>query len=157
MHNAPAVTYPVGRSHFQGWLIGVLALIGCAAGLLWSSQPGALNWRHYVFALSSLLTSLGAGVRWLRSPAGRLRWDGQSWCWSETPSGSDKMGLLAVQLDLQGLLLVRFQPEIGSPFWLWLERRTQPARWQDLRRAAFAPPSTPRPDEATPQRPGWGV
>ena len=138
MHNAPAVTYPVGRSHFQARLLGVLVAAELLLELMWCLAPGVLNWRQGLLALYGVLAGLWAGLNWQRSPVGRLRWDGQVWCWTETRTAVETWGTLSVHLDLQKVLLLCLRPETGAPLWLWPEQNTRPARWQDLRRAVFA-------------------
>lgn len=149
MHNAPAVTYPVGRSQFQAVLLGVLIFAGLLVELMWCLAPGLLDWRQGLLALCVVLTGLWAGLNWQRSPVGRLRWDGQIWCWTETRTAVETWGTLSVHLDLQKVLLLCLQPETGAPLWLWPEQNNRPARWQDLRRAVFAHQGSARDQEAT--------
>lgn len=53
-----------------------------------------------------------------------------------------------VALDLQGCVLLRWRAGRGAVGWLWLDRASAPARWDDLRRAVYsraivdAPPSS---------------
>ena len=149
MHNAPAVTYPMGRSHFQAGLLGVLIFAGLLVELMWCLAPGVLDWRQGVLALCLLMAGLWAGLNWQRSPVGRLRWDGQVWCWTETHTAVETWGTLSVHLDLQKVLLLCLRPETGAPLWLWPEQNTRPVRWQDLRRAVFAHQGRSRDEEAT--------
>lgn len=136
MHGAPAVSYPAGRSRFQGWLLALTALSGGLTGWLWQSQSDSVGWRHGLFTLALLGALLLAGNAWRRSPAGHLSWDGQGWTWlsAEGPVG----GVLAVHLDLQFCLVVSLRPMTGPRLWLWPERRSELARWSALRRAVFA-------------------
>lgn len=136
MHSAPAVSFPVGRSHFQAWVIGLAALAGCVTGLLWLTQVDRAGWRQGLFALSYLVSCTLAIAMWLRSPQGVLRWDGQAWSWKGKPANLSR-GLTA-HLDLQHVLLVCLAPDNGPRLWLWAERRMSKLRWNELRRAVFA-------------------
>ena len=136
MHSAPAVNFPVGRSRFQGLLIGLTSLLGAATGLLWQAQLDLSAWRLWLFALSYLLTCAVATEIWRRSPHGTLRWDGQTWHW--TVKNYEPTGPLTVHLDLQYFLLVSLSPDQGARIWLWPERRSDELHWNDLRRAVFS-------------------
>ena len=67
--------------------------------------------------------------------AARLRFDGQHW--SLSGAASRPVVEATVALDLQSLLLVRLRGA-GASQWYWVERRADPARWLDLRRALYA-------------------
>lgn len=63
-------------------------------------------------------------------------------------------GALAVALDLQGLILVRWSAP-GSTHWLWLQPEGPRSRWDALRRAVYSraaadAPSGAEPPSATP-------
>ena len=135
MHHAPPVSYPVGRSR----AVGAAALIACVAGLVatafWALQDGESGWRKPA-ALLALPLAAWACRAWRASPSGSLSWDGQSWHWSG--GGGEKTGQLAVCLDFQQLLLLRWQAENARAHWLWLERGRMPARWNELRRAVYS-------------------
>ncbi len=50
MHSAPAVSYPVGRSHFHAvLLIGVLT-VGAGSLIAWIAQSDAVSLRHVTMA-----------------------------------------------------------------------------------------------------------
>jgi hypothetical protein len=150
MHNAPSVTYPVGRPRFAGLLAAGLWLAGSALTLLWLHEAHTAHWRH-AFATLALLVSGGwAFTSWWRSPQGQLSWDGAAW---SGPFGAGADGI-EVTLDLQRVLLVRVRTG-RTAHWLWLDRRRCPLRWLDLRRAVYSrarPPALPpaRPPVATP-------
>ena len=149
MHNAPSVTYPVGRPRFAGLLAAGLWLAAAASTLLWVQQADALGWRQAVAAAALLGIGAGALLSWLHAPQGELHWDGTAWT---GPSGA-AADALDVTLDLQGVLLVRW-PAARSVRWLWLERSRCPHRWLELRRAVYSrarPPALPpAPPVATP-------
>ena len=136
MHSAPAVSYPAGRSRFQGWLLALTALGGALTGWLWQSQSDPVGWRHGLFALALLGALLLAVNAWRRPPTGHLNWDGQGWTWLGAEGSVG--GVLSVHLDLQFCLVLSLRPVTGSRLWLWPERRTEVARWSALRRAVFA-------------------
>lgn len=134
MHDAPSVSYPVGRSRWAGALAAVLWLCGLAGALLWAAQPQVAFWR-LAFAWAAVaaagLAALGA---WWFTPRGTLAWDGSGWTW--TPHGGPAAaGELQVALDFQRLLLVRFRAA-DAPGWFWLERGGE--RWDELRRAVYS-------------------
>ncbi|WP_325345141.1 hypothetical protein [Xylophilus sp.] len=124
-------------------LIGSVAVLAGAATLTaWSllaQQPG---WRH---AAGWLTWAIGLAwwlAAWRRSPRGQLAWTGAQWRWQpgSMPAG-ESAGQLAVRLDAQRFLLAAWQPlDGGGPAcWFWLERRSDPGRWPDLRRAVYSP------------------
>ena len=136
MHSAPAVSYPVGRSRFQGRLLFGTGLTGLLAGGLWCAAPGSLGWRHGLYLLA-LLTGLVVAARaWRHSPQGFLRWDGQFWHWCT--EGVAVRVTLAVSLDVHLCLLLSLQTEAGQRLFLWPEQDAEPASWHALRCAVFA-------------------
>lgn len=145
MHDAPSVSYPVGRPLFAGLLAGILGSAGAAATLLWAFEADTPGWRHALAALAVLVTGAFALLSWLRSPSGDLHWDGAGW----TVSDCVGAGSVEVALDLQQRLLVHWQGQ-GFSRWLWLERQRCPQRWPDLRRAVY---SRARPQALPPARP----
>ena len=133
--------YPVVRSL---WLAGALALycvagaiallawvlLGAGSQLVWIAASGAL-W---------LACSLLAVWFWRSAPCGTLLWSGTDWT-LESPQGNALCAPgtdLQVHLDLQQRLWLRLQPESTPASWLWLERRSQPLLWDDLRRAVYS-------------------
>jgi len=135
MHNAPSVTYPVGRSRFAGWLLltawtaGVVALTGWTAQVRPSAAPLALAWSVV------LLAGAVAARAWVSTTAGVLTWEGQTWRW--TVGERVLQAHPEVVLDLQRVLLLRLGTP-GGAAWLWLEKRKAPTRWDDLRRAVYS-------------------
>lgn len=136
MHSAPAVSYPVGRSRFQGWLVGLTGIGGTAIGLFWCYAVNPGGWRQWLYATTLLGFCVAAVAVWRRSPPGRLRWDGQAWNWSAMDASA--CGVLIVHLDFQSCLLLSFCPEKGPRLWLWPERGTDVLRWNALRCAVFS-------------------
>jgi toxin CptA len=135
MHNAPSVSYPVGRSRFAGALAFAAWLLGAATALSWWLAVPVPSWRSVVVAAAVAIAGALALFAWRRSPAGDLAWNGEGWTWSG--AGGATSGDVVPSLDLQQWLLVRFGAG-GAVRWLWLERTRSPARWDDLRRAVYS-------------------
>ncbi len=136
MHNAPSVSYPVGRSRFAAWLAGFLWLAGLGVLVLWLLPPAAPGWRQALAAALVLLSGAVVVRGWFNMPQGELSWDGQYWAWAS--EGACRQGTVTVHLDMQHRLLLRFQGAGGAAQWLWPERKKQSARWDDLRRAVYS-------------------
>jgi hypothetical protein len=138
MHNAPAVSYPVGRSRFQGWLLSVLSLLGLVATIVWFTQADAVGWRQWLMLLGATLTLLGAWWQWQHAVTGQLAWDGVVWTWSEAQAN------LLVQLtliaDVQHAMLLLDGANPDSRRWIWVDREASPMRWLALRRAVHQHP-----------------
>ncbi len=145
MHNAPAVSYPVGRSLLAGLVVAALILSGLLVTVQWMVQAPVGGWR--LGAAASFLGTAAAGWNWWRMPQGMVAWDGHDWGW--TSSGRTELGRVHPGMDLQAFLLLRFAANAGS-HWLWLERSHCPERWDDLRRAVYsrARPQSPSGAEA---------
>lgn len=148
MHAPPSVSYPVGRSAFAGWAAAGLGLAGLAALSLWILQSAAGGRQLAALALLAACAVL-AWRGWLRSPRGRLHWDGADWSWEEEGAGSFP-GRPELALDLQSRLLLRWRPERGPGRWLWVERASDASHWEALRRAVYSRASTPVPAAGKP-------
>jgi hypothetical protein len=125
----------MGRSRFQGWLIALIGMIGGVTGWLWHQQPAVTGWRHGLFATLLICACINALHSWYRSPQGELCWDGQAWRW--TSVGASVGGTVTAHLDFQNFLILSLRTMTGKRLWLWPERQTHVARWDDLRRAVF--------------------
>lgn len=137
MHSAPAVSYPVGRSHVRTVSLLLPWLLAGLTCIAWALQSGQLSAAH---GLAVLLGLSGAGMLYaeLRRPQeGLLAWDGQSWSWEAQGRRHD--GKVRARLDWQQGLLLEFLPVDGRGFWLWPERSMAPLMWLSLRRAVYAP------------------
>jgi hypothetical protein len=139
MHRAPALSYPLGRSRFQGALVAFTSLSAALVGCLWWLAGDPLDWRHALFALIWFIGLVLAFGAWWRAPVGSLRWDGQGWNW--IGAGDPVAGRLTAHLDLQFCLVLSLRPETGRRIWLFPERRRDGMRWNALRRAVFARPA----------------
>jgi toxin CptA len=147
MHNAPSVSYPVGRSRFALGILLAAWLAGFVGILLWLAQ----SQQHRPQAVLAFVLALGSGVwaaaSWLRSASGRLVWTGSAWTWccgsEDADGGVDVEVSPEVILDVQHSLLLRLQPEPGDRssarvVWAWLDRGPHLSRWHDLRRAVYS-------------------
>jgi toxin CptA len=139
-HNAPSVTYPLGRSHWQAlvllafWLAALL-LVG-----VWTLASQELGWRQAAGGISLVGAGWAARHGWKNAAVGQLTWDGQVWRW-EGPgyqAGVAEYALL-VALDFQKVMLLRLENQAHAKLWLWAERGALPERWLDLRRAVYSP------------------
>ncbi len=136
MHNAPAVSFPVGRSRFQAWFLWLAWLAGAAVSAYWCCVMDVSGWRRYVALTLPMAVGVVALSGWRRQASGGLRWDGQLW-WFDT-LGSTQTGNLVVHLDFQSFLLLSLRIERGGVRWIWLDRRAAPADWQAFRRAVHS-------------------
>lgn len=133
MHNAPAVTYPVGR-----WSLRPLCLFALAAGGLvvlafWWQQsvPSAVP---AIWLFMTWLAGLVATVRASRQDdSGALTWSGAKWTWSSRAGASN--GTLTVLVDVQATVVVIFRSDDDRVLWFWLRRSVDPSVWPALRRA----------------------
>jgi len=132
MHDAPSVSYPVGRSPWAAALAAALWLAGAGATLAWSAQPQVAAWRIALAWTAVGVAGVAAWRAWRLAPRGLLTWDGADWNWNDAGGGR-----LQVALDLQRVLLVLWHGGEDRR-WLWLERASCPARWDEMRRAVYS-------------------
>jgi len=139
MHNAPSVSYPVGRCAFQAWLFVGLSLLTSAVLVALALHQGF----GFVWWAAAVANAIAANLGWqaLRYAA-MLTWDGQVWCLHDQSSGEvDTLGEVHIALDVQKALLLRWLPASDTlqakPQWLWLGLQTSDSRWQDLRCAVY--------------------
>jgi hypothetical protein len=141
MHNAPAVSYPVGRSSFAGRVMLLVWIIAAAGLAAWRMQVQA----SFVAVLVAGTVFVASGAfalrAWLRSPPGTLSWDGLAWTWSIASCAHS--GTPQVALDAQRVMLLRWLGGSGRPQWLWLEKASRPTHWDDFRRAVYSRASPP--------------
>jgi toxin CptA len=139
MHNAPSVSYPVGRCVLAHRIFVSLTVITMLAWLSWGWQQGI----HAVWSLAGCLGAAAGVIGWrsLNAQGGTLTWDGQVWCWHDAPMHEDAIGHAQLVLDWQHTLLLRWQPSDGTTSFqtvnLWLSAESAPDFWQDLRRAVL--------------------
>lgn len=136
MHNAPSVSFPVGRSHFQGRLLASLVCLGLLTLASWSFQSKILGWRHGLAACSLVLISVWVAWSWWRTHIGSFSWDGVAWHLAVGTRSA--LVLPEIVLDLQSAVLLRLQVVDGKGVaWVWLDRVSSPVRWMALRRAVY--------------------
>jgi len=139
MHNAPSVSYPLGRCAFQRWIYAFFVALTSVVLFAWAFNQGLT----VVWGVAAMSTVLGACLGWRAlGQSGTLTWDGQVWCLQTQGSGhEDTLGEVSVVLDVQKALLLRWQPASdtlnGKLLWLWLGSEVASHHWQDLRRAVY--------------------
>lgn len=153
MHNAPSVVYPVGRCVFHAWLLG---LLGVLSALVWflllaGSRAAPDQFWNRSMSLAAMVAwgawACAAALSWVRSHEGVLVWNSEvrpeegvpqrgAWLWrNQTNTGDVPLCRLERVLDLQDRVLLHARLANASTRWIWVERRCNPARWRDLRRA----------------------
>ncbi|MCW5653266.1 hypothetical protein [Hydrogenophaga sp.] len=152
MHNAPSVSFPVGRSRVHAQLVFLLGLGGLSGLSAWWLLPSGLGDMHGWLAGWGALLWLcwaAAAVRvWWRAPRGLLCWDAQARAaWNEGPAGLwlwrsaaqafpvRELQRVDVMLDLQSTALLRLNGGPAGVAWIWVECRQAPSLWVPLRRA----------------------
>ena len=86
MHNAPSVSYPVGRLRFPVWIPAGLWLAAGLSLMLWAS---IVETDAAMAALAvSVWLACGAAALWgwRRTERGTLHWDGTAWRWQADAS-----------------------------------------------------------------------
>ena len=137
MHDAPSVSYPVGRSSWAAYALGGLWALGASATVAWMSHLPAAGWRGVLAGLACAAAGAWAAWAWWRTPEGCLDWRGSRWHWTPVQAPRADVGL-QVGLDFQQVLLLRLTPVQGPSVWAWLERRSAPADWAAMRRAVYS-------------------
>jgi hypothetical protein len=137
MHSAPAVSYCLQRSRYQGWFLGLAWLSGAAVSACWLSLSDVAGWRLYVALACVVSAGILARLAWRQTPAGGLLiWDGLGWRY-ETQAASVP-GTLSVHIDLQFFLLLSLKSDGAGLHWFWLDRPAVRSAWADLRRAIWS-------------------
>jgi len=149
VHNAPSVTYPVGRSRLFAALLAAIWALAALLVAWWCLTVAAIGWRQWL-ALLTLLVVAFAAWRSLRAMGtGEIRWDGQVWLWHPRGAQEAVTVLPGVHLDLQRHLLFMLRLQHGPAVWCWASRKAYLERWGDLRRAVYSP-ATSRAAQAMP-------
>ncbi|QHE85107.1 hypothetical protein [Hydrogenophaga sp. BPS33] len=150
MVSAPSVTYPVGRCRFYAGLLVALGLLGALVLGRWFLGVGShRGWQGGLGAAAGLLWWAFAAWGWWHSPVGALRWDvaapsqelsrSGAWVWrGSAAADSVPLPRVVVSLDMQNRILLCLHSAGTFTRWVWVERRRDPARWPDLRRALVA-------------------
>lgn len=148
-HTAPPVRYPVQPSLWLARALLLLALLGSLTLLAWGWEGAGTHQHGLQLVLAAVLWLAGCMLTWhfwANGARGVLAWGGQEWTLEALPHASAVAGTLAVHLDLQAHLWLRWQSSAGDAHWLWLERRSDSGRWSDLRRAVYSRAGTPSAD-----------
>ncbi len=138
MFNAPAVSYPVGRSRFQTELTLAVVLASGLAQVLWWLMSDGREMAHLLGLLIWLVATGWAFWRLWHTATAKLVWNGQGWSWCCALTSQPVVPQVIV--DVQHSLLLCLRPVNGSAWWVWPAQQTQPALWLALRRALFNPP-----------------
>ena len=145
-HTAPPVRYPVQRSLWLARALASCALLGGLTLLAWGWHGAGTRQHGLQLTFAVVLWSIGCMLAWRFWTSGVrsvLAWNGQEWTLEAMPHASAVAGTLAVHLDLQAHLWLRWQSGAGDVHWLWLEQRSAPERWGDMRRAVYSRAGTP--------------
>lgn len=140
-HTAPPVRYPVQRSLWLARALLVCALLGGLTLLAWGFQGPGTRQHGLQLAVAIVLWGAGSVVAWhfwAQGVCGVLVWNGQEWTLEMPPNASAVTGTLAVHLDLQAHLWLRWKTSVGGVHWLWLEQQSARERWGDVRRAVYS-------------------
>lgn len=138
MRAAPAVDVALDAGGRERMLIILLHAGAGSALALWAGAHAELGFSIAtltgIFFAGAAMAVLGAHLarRALPADAGRLRWDGQGWCWlgpTEVP-----LARLDVSIDLGVWALLRLHPAAGEgPLWRVASVRASPSAWHGLR------------------------
>lgn len=156
MHNAPAVSYPVGRSRYQVQILCVLAFIGLLAAGAWRTQAQTPDWRQGLMLSGAALTGLGAIWHWRHAPTGQLSWSGSSWQWGAGSRGAMQARVVVV-VDLQRTMLsmLGVGGNAQKKVWMWVERDANPARRMGFRSAVYQNPRVEQDSLTSASQHGW--
>jgi hypothetical protein len=135
MRNAPAVSYPVGRSYFEGVLLTCMAVLITLVLGAWTWLSQTLVAWHIAGSVLGCGAVFGAVWSWQRTPSGILAWDGTCWTW--TSRGVSQVVVIIVLLDFQKFLVLTLRTSGGAKFWIWPQRQAFHERWLAFRRAVF--------------------
>lgn len=155
-HTAPPVRYPVQRSFWLARALVLCALVGGVTLLAWGWYGSGTRQHGLQLILALALWLAGCMLAWrfwMNGVRGALAWSGQDWTLEALPQACAVTGTLAVHLDLQAHLWLRWQSGAGDIHWLWLEQRSARERWGDLRRAVYSRAGTPAADALQPASP----
>lgn len=138
MQAPPDFSFKITKSRLAGALIVVFSAFSLLWVVLWGLAAGDPGDRTLLLLLVLLVVQLSLLRRvWNCMLEGRLQWSGDVWHWS--PAGENakggQSGRVAVCVDLVQIKLLRFQPESGPGFWLWVDRQMTPPLWYALQRA----------------------
>lgn len=142
MHDAPSVSFPVGRCVWCRRISLALwcAAIGSALGVaIWARQPLGVG------AVLVMVGGLGFAWGWRHGwPQGHLQWRGQvpapmrGWWWArDETEPAVRVTELFVLLDLQHGMLLALRLPTQQRLTMWVQRAHAPVQWQALRQAVW--------------------
>ncbi|MCL1960278.1 MAG: hypothetical protein FWG56_00520 [Desulfovibrionaceae bacterium] len=142
-NDAPAVSYPVGRTPRLAWALAGLWLAGAAAVAVAFFSVPALPYRGYMavlFGACIAASALACLAFWNSQRARALIWDGGRWSLEpDSGGGYDEQARLYARMDLQHTMLLSLEaPHVRRRVWLWAESAHDPARWHLLRCALYS-------------------
>lgn len=140
MYNAPAVSYPVGRSRILRVITWTLLLLTLGVLAVWCRQAPRLAWPQGLGVGLWLLGVVLAARDDAAPPQGHLSWDGQDWQWAS--AGQSWTVAVRPQMDGQRFMVLALGGAQPAPDWLWLESAQDPVHWDALRRAVWAQSKT---------------
>jgi toxin CptA len=145
MHNAPSVSYPVGRCALARRLWMWHTVFGLVLWLAWGWAQDSQGPAQGIWWGTGALWALIAYAGWRESVCQSerqptlLHWEGRHWCLDEDA----RIGRVKAVWDVQSNLLLHWQPLSFTPGcsgrWLWVTRSACPELWQDVRRAVYSP------------------
>jgi toxin CptA len=132
------------RSRLQGQILLGLGLANWLVVGSWLQASSLTDWRQVLAIVATGCAGLAGYYSWKNSALGQIAWDGQLWRW-ESPGYQRGVAeqTLSVLADFQHVLLLRLENKAHASLWLWVERKTAPERWMDLRRAVYSPQRLP--------------
>ena len=150
MHNAPAVSDPVGRSRFQGWLLLAISMLGMVSSANWFAQVDSSDWHEWLMLSGAIVTAFGAWWQWRHAQTGQLAWDGVVWTWAEAQVSTPVQLNVIADVQCAMRMLLKYNGG-GVRRWVWVGRELSVTRWLALRRAVHQHPrlkADPLADEA---------
>lgn len=156
IYQAPAVSYPTGRSLWLATvLIGIL-LLGAITAAVYSyqtySKSQVLLWQSGMIAAAWLFAAVCVRQFLRQLERGLLDWDGVAWHWvmqrpmlnaGPQANPADQEGAISLRFDGQRCMLIKFDAPLGQSQWLWLEQSYAPERWHAVRRAVYSRAKAP--------------
>lgn len=139
---SPAVRFPMRRSPLlhKLWLLVVVASALLVLLWLWQGAGhGTERWMRGSLGVALWLLCTFCGWRGLVAvPQGALHWTGRCWQWEADGQTHLLSGSPQVILDLQNVLVLRFQHVGKGALRCVLQRDCEPLTWTELRRAVYS-------------------
>ena len=136
MHNAPAVSFPVGNGRVGLAVVTAVWSMAVVVVGVWLLQDRIDRIRLAAATATTVLAVVSVALARRSVGAGMLCWDGRDWNWLRGEMVTS--GRLLPALDFQVLLLVRFVPHSGRAIWFWANRSAASTQWDAFRRAVVS-------------------